>query len=244
MQDTTQQDNWKRLAGEAAARLIEDDMVLGLGSGSTASYVVRTLGLRIQEGLRIVGAVPTSNATEQLARELSIPLTTLDAHPELDLVIDGADEIDPRLCLIKGGGGALLREKIVASAARRFVVVGDVTKQVPLLGTHFPLPIEIVPFALPLVRKRLEALGASVQVRHKEDQVFVTDNGNMILDCSFQGGIREPGELQTQLKRIAGVVETGLFLNMAERAIIGGPEGVKEVMGYGMNGGGFHAAQM
>ncbi len=231
MQETTQQDNWKRLAGEAAARLIEDGMVLGLGSGSTASYVVRYLGLRIQEGLQIVGAVPTSNATEQLARELNIPLTTLDAHPELDLAVDGADEIDPRLCLIKGGGGALLREKIVASAARRFVVVGDVTKQVLLLGAHFPLPVEIVPFALPLVRRRLEALEAIVQLRYKEDQVFVTDNGNMILDCSFPGGIREPEELQTQLKSIAGVVETGLFLNMTERAIIGGPEGVKVVMG-------------
>jgi len=225
MQDTTQQDDWKRLAGEAAARLIEDGMLLGLGSGSTASYVVRALGLRIQEGLRIIGAVPTSNATEQLARELSIPLTTLDVHPELDLAIDGADEIDRRLCLIKGGGGALLR------AARRFVVVGDVTKLVPLLGKHFPLPIEIVPFALPLIRKRLETLEATVQLRHKEEQVFVTDNGNMILDCSFPRGIQEPGELQTQLKRITGVVETGLFLNMAERAIIGGPEGVKEIMG-------------
>src|SRR2546421_465560 len=149
MQDTTQQDNWKRLAGEAAARLIEDGMVLGLGSCSTAS----------------------------------------------------------------------------------FVVVGDVTKQVLLLGAHFPLPVEIVPFALPLVRRRLEALEAIVQLRYKEDQVFVTDNGNMILDCSFPGGIREPEELQTQLKSIAGVVETGLFLNMTERAIIGGPEGVKVVMG-------------
>lgn len=235
MQDTTQQDNWKRLAGEAAARLIEDGMVLGLGSGSTAAYVVRTLGLRIQDGLRIVGAVPTSNATERLARELSIPLTTLDAYPELDLAIDGADEIDRRLCLIKGGGGALLREKIVASAARRFVVVGDVTKQVPLLGAHFPLPVEIVPFALPLVRKRLEALEVIVQLRLKGDQVYLTDNGNMILDCSFPGGIQEPGELQTQLKRIVGVVETGLFLDMAERAIIGGPDGIKEIMNPGMN---------
>ena len=235
MQDTTQQDNWKRLAGEAAARLIEDGMVLGLGSGSTAAYVVRTLGLRIQDGLRIVGAVPTSNATERLARELSIPLTTLDAYPELDLAIDGADEIDRRLCLIKGGGGALLREKIVASAARRFVVVGDVTKQVQLLGAHFPLPVEIVPFALPLVRKRLEALEVIVQLRLKGDQVYLTDNGNMILDCSFPGGIQEPGELQTQLKRIVGVVETGLFLDMAERAIIGGPDGIKEIMNPGMN---------
>ena len=231
MQDKTQQDSWKQLAGEAAARLIEQDMVIGLGSGSTASYVVRYLGLRIQEGLQIVGAVPTSNATEQLARELRIPLTTLDMHPELDLSIDGADEIDHRLCLIKGGGGALLREKIVASAAQRFVVVGDVTKQVPLLGTHFPLPVKAVPFAASPVRKKLEALGAKVQVRQKAGQVFITDNGNMIYDCSFPGGIQQAGELQTQIKKIVGVIETGLFLDMVERALIGGPDGVKELSG-------------
>src|SRR6266480_3356848 len=230
IQENAQQDNSKRLVGEAAAQLVEDGMVLGLGTGSTAAHLLYALAQRIQQGLRIIGGVPTSKATEELARKLGIPLTTLDAHPELDLAIDGADEIDRQLCLIKGGGGALLREKIVASAARRFVVVGDVTKQVLLLGAHFPLPVEIVPFALPLVRRRLEALEAIVQLRYKEDQVFVTDNGNMILDCSFPGGIREPEELQTQLKSIAGVVETGLFLNMTERAIIGGPEGVKEVM--------------
>jgi ribose 5-phosphate isomerase A len=232
MQDKTQQDSWKQLAGEAAARLIEQDMVIGLGTGSTATYLLHALARRIeQEGLRIVGAVPTSLATEQLARELSIPLTTLDMHPELDLAIDGADEIDRRLCLIKGGGGALLREKIVASAAQRFVVVGDVTKQVPLLGTYFPLPVETVPFAVSPVRKRLEALGAIVQLRQRAGQVFITDNGNMIYDCSFPGGIQEAGELQTRLKKIVGVVETGLFLDMVERAIIGGPDGVKELSG-------------
>ncbi|MDQ6645297.1 MAG: ribose 5-phosphate isomerase A [Chloroflexota bacterium] len=230
MQDKTQQDNWKQLAGEAAARLIEQDMVIGLGTGSTATYLLHALARRIeQEGLHIVGAVPTSQVTEQLARELSIPLTTLDIHPELDLAIDGADEIDRRLCLIKGGGGALLREKIVASAAQRFVVVGDVTKQVLLLGTHFPLPIETVPFAVSPVRKRLEALGAIVQLRQKAGQVFITDNGNIIYDCSFPDGIQEAEELQTQIKKIVGVVETGLFLGMVERAIIGGPDGVKEL---------------
>lgn len=230
MQDNIQQDNWKQLAGEAAARLIEQGMVIGLGTGSTAVHLLHALSRRIeQEGLRIVGAVPTSLATEQLARELRIPLTTLDRHPQLDLAIDGADEIDHRLCLIKGAGGALLREKIVASAAQRFVVVGDVTKQVALLGTHFPLPVEVVPFAVSPVRLRLEALGARVQLRQHAGQTFITDNGNMIYDCTFPGGIQGTEELQTRLKKIVGVVETGLFLDMAERALIGGPDGVKNI---------------
>ncbi len=230
MQHDMQQDSWKQLAGEAAARLIEDGMVLGLGTGSTAVYLIRRLALRIQQGLSIRGAVPTSKATEQLANDLGIPLTSLDAHPELDLAIDGADEIDPQLALIKGGGGAPLREKIVASAARRFVVIGDITKQVPRLGSNSPLPIEVVPFAITPVRKRLEALGADVRVRQPANQVFVTDNGNMILDCSFPNGITHPAELQAQIKRIVGVVETGLFFNMVELAIIGGPDGIKTLL--------------
>ncbi|GAC1387765.1 MAG: ribose 5-phosphate isomerase A [Ktedonobacteraceae bacterium] len=230
MQHNMQQDTWKQAASEAAARLIEDDMVLGLGSGSTAVYLIRALALRMQQGLSIKGAVPTSKATEQLATDLGIPLTSLDTHPELDLAIDGADEIDPRLSLIKGGGGALLREKIVASAARRFVVIGDITKQVPRLGSNVPLPVEVVPFAITPVRKRLEALGAQVRVRQSAMQVFVTDNGNMILDCSFPSGIVYPAELQAQIKQIVGVVETGLFFNMVEQAIIGGPDGIKTLL--------------
>jgi len=227
MQDKMQQDSWKQLVGEAAAQLAEDGMVLGLGSGTTATHLLYALAQRIQHGLRIVGGVPTSKATEELAHTLGIPLTTLDAYPELDLAIDGADEIDNQLCLIKGGGGALLREKIVASAARRFVVIGDVTKQVPILGNHFPLPVEIVPFAAAPVRRRLEALGAQVRVRQQGAETFITDNGNMIIDCSFAGGIKDAVEIQKRLKEIVGVVETGLFLHMAERAIIGGPDGLK-----------------
>src|SRR5207249_1948034 len=151
------QETWKHKAGVAAAQLIQDGMVIGIGSGSTAVYLIYALAQRIQqEGLHIIGGVPTSRGTEQLASKLNIPLTTLDDHPELDLAIDGADEIDPQLNLIKGGGGALLREKVVASAARRFIVIGDVTKQVSQLGTHMPLPVEVVPFALPTVRRRLE----------------------------------------------------------------------------------------
>jgi ribose 5-phosphate isomerase A len=226
MEDTTQQDTWKRLVGEASANLIEDGMLLGLGSGTTATQMIYAVGRRIQEGLRITGAVPTSQASEELARKLGIPLTDLDTHPLLDLAIDGADEIDGQLRLIKGGGGALLREKIVASSARRFIVIGDATKQVAQLGRNTPLPVEAVPFAATPVSKRLEALGASVRLRRSGDNVFFTENCNIILDCIFAGGIVDPEDLEAHIRRIVGVVETGLFLNIAERAIIGGPEGV------------------
>ncbi len=227
MQQETQQDTWKRLAGEAAAELIETGMVIGLGTGSTVAYLIQALARRIQHGLQIVGAVPTSHSTEHLARSLGIPLTKLDIHPELDLAIDGADEIDSELHLIKGGGGALLREKIVATVARRFVVIGDITKQVPQLGHHFPLPIEVVPFAATPVSRRLQALGASVQLRQKANQVYITDNSNIILDCFFANGIPDPEDLNARIRAIVGVVETGLFLHMTQQVIIGGPEGVK-----------------
>jgi len=226
MEDNDQQDRWKRLAGEAALSFIEDGMVIGLGSGTTATQMIYALGRRIQEGLRIRGAVATSNASEDLARKLGIPLTDLDTHPMLDLDIDGADEIDQQLRLIKGGGGALLREKIVASAARRFIVIGDVTKRVTLLGQNTPLPVETIPFAATPVIKRLEALGATVQLRRSGDNVFFTENCNIILDCFFANGIADPVELDTSMHHIVGIVETGLFLHMAERAIIGGPEGI------------------
>lgn len=221
-----QQDSWKQLAGETAARLVEDGMVLGIGTGSTAAYLIYALAQRIQAGLHIVGAVPTSEATTELAGNLGIPLSNLDTHPELDLAIDGADEIDDQLRLIKGGGGALLREKIVASAARRFIIIADVTKQVAQLGLKMPLPVEVIPFATTPVRKRLEALGASVRLRQLAGQTFITDNSNVIFDCTFPGGITDPLRLDASIRSIVGVVETGLFLNMTEQAIIGGPAGV------------------
>ncbi len=204
--------------GGAAAKFIEDGMLLGLGTGTTATQLIYALGRRIQEGLRITGAVATSQASEALARKLGIPLTDLDTHPVLDLAIDGADEID---------GQALLREKIVASSARRFIVIGDATKQVTQLGRNTPLPIEAIPFATTPVSKRLEDLGATVRLRRSGDNVFFTENCNIILDCFFAGGIVEPTDLDTRIRSIVGVVETGLFLNMAKQAIIGGPEGVK-----------------
>ena len=226
MEENDQQDRWKRLAGENAVTFIEEGMVIGLGSGTTATQMIYALGRRIQGGLKITGAVATSHASEDLARKLGIPLTDLDTHPLLDLDIDGADEIDQQLRLIKGGGGALLREKIVVSSARRFIVIGDVTKRVALLGQHTPLPVEAVPFAATPVIKHLEALGATVRLRQSGENVFFTENCNIILDCFFANGINDPAELDARIHNIVGVVETGLFLHMAERAIIGGPEGI------------------
>ncbi len=227
MQQASQQDNWKRMAAERAVEQVEQSMVIGIGTGSTAAYMIRALAERLRNGLIIAGAIPTSQASAQLATSLNIPLTNLDTHPEIDLAIDGADEIDPHLFLIKGGGGALLREKIVAAAARRFLVIGDVTKLVERLGTRMPLPIEVIPFAATPVMRRLQSLGAAPTLRARDGQVFVTDNSNVVLDCAFPGGIDDPPALETRIRSIVGVVETGLFLHMTEHAIIGGPNGVQ-----------------
>src|SRR5579885_1065783 len=226
MQHDIQRDTWKQLAGNAAAKLVEDGMVIGLGTGSTVAYLIYALAQHIHDGLRIVGAVPTSQATYELAQNLGIPLTDLNTHPTLDLCIDGADEIDSQLNLIKGGGGALLREKVVASVSRRFVVIADQTKKVPLLGSLSPVPVEVLPLALTPVRQRLESLGATVQIRQMGEQIFVTDNNNNILDCTFPNGITDPATLDAQMHAIIGVLETGLFLQMAHEAIIGGFDGV------------------
>lgn len=226
---TNEIDSYKNTAGRAAAELVEDGMVIGLGTGSTAAFLIQALAQRLHAGLHIVGAVPTSQATARLASSLAIPLVSLENYPLLDLAIDGADEIDPQLNLIKGAGGALLREKIVATAARRFVVISDTSKLVPRLGTHFALPVEVVPFALNLVQRHLEALGAQVQPRIHEQQLFVTDNQNYILDCRFPTGIADPARLQTQLRAIVGVVEHGLFLGIAQQALVAGPDGLKRL---------------
>ncbi len=230
MQQESEQDAWKRMAGEEAVNYIEPGMVIGIGTGSTAAYMVRALAQRMRDGLTITGAVPTSQATSQLAASLDIPLTSLDDHPELDLAIDGADEIDPRLFLIKGGGGALLREKIVATASRRFIVIGDSTKLVSKLGSTAPVPVETIPFGAAAVHRSLEKLGARVQLRQRDGETFLTDNGNMILDCYFANGIDDPTILDLLIRAIVGVVESGLFLRMAERAIIGGANGIQVML--------------
>lgn len=227
MQDTPEQLREKQMAGEEAVKYIENGMVIGIGTGSTAAYMIQALAQRLREGLSIVGAVPTSEATAQLAGRLGIPLTDLDAHPQLDLDIDGADEIDGQLRLIKGAGGALLREKIVAAASRRFIIIADSSKIVRQLGLKFPVPVEIIPFARMPVQLQLQALGAQVRLRQRDGQVFHTDSWNIILDCFFPGGISDPQALHASMKSIVGVVESGLFLNMAELAIIGSAHGVQ-----------------
>lgn len=219
----------KQRVGTAAANLIEPGMVIGLGTGTTAAFLVYALAERLRQGLTIAGAVPTSEGTARLASSLGIPLVSLDSYPVLDLAIDGADEIDPQLNLIKGAGGALLREKIVAAAARRFVVISDSSKLVPSLGTRFALPVEVIPFAMTPVRKHLEALGAAVEPRVYENRLFLTDNQNIILDCRFPGGIANPAKLQAEIRAIVGVIDHGLFLGMARQALVAGPEGLRSL---------------
>ena len=218
---------WKRRAAEAAVDRVEDGMVLGLGTGSTVRYAIERLGRRVAEGWELAG-VPTSRATAELARELQIPLTTLDEHPSLDLTIDGADEVDPRLDLIKGLGGALLREKIVAAASEAFLVVVDEGKAVEGLGGRAPLPVEVLPFGARRTRSRLEALGCEPTLRRAGEAPFRTDNGNYMIHCRFEG-IADPRELAGRLKEIPGVIEHGLFLEMADAVFVGTAAGVKEM---------------
>jgi ribose 5-phosphate isomerase A len=220
----------KEQAAERALDLVADGMVLGLGTGSTARYVVLGLARRVREGLlRGVISVPTSEATAALAREHGLTLAALDHRPTLDLAIDGADEIDPRLNLIKGLGGALLREKVVESAAQRFVVVADSRKLVRRLGEQSPVPVEVIPFALVPVERRLAGLGTTPVLRRTADHVpFQTDQGNYILDCRC-GPIDDPAALGAAIRSIPGVVEHGLFLSMATAAFVAAPEGVRVI---------------
>ncbi len=223
-------DDYKRLAAEQALEFVEDGMKLGLGTGSTAAMFVELLGAKVKAGLKVV-CVPTSEATRAQAETLGIRLSTLDETPYLDMTIDGADEMDETLRLIKGGGGALLREKIVAAASGRLVIIADHSKMVETLGA-FPLPIEVVPFGLTATRNLVESLAADagcvgkIKLRTKADgSPFVTDNGNYILDCAF-GEIADPETLDDALKLVPGVVENGLFIGLADMGVIAGPEGV------------------
>jgi ribose 5-phosphate isomerase A len=217
----------KEAAGRAAAKLVRDGDVVGLGTGSTAYFAVVTLGERVKSGLKIIG-IPTSVQTADLARQLGIPLTTLDEHPEIDITIDGADEVDPKLNLIKGGGGALLREKVVASASKKMIVVADSAKIVPVLG-KFPLPVEVISFARTVVEHKIVSLGALPRLRTKPDgSPYLTDNGNQILDCSF-GKIADPPALALALSNIPGIVEHGLFIGLAKLALVGRGDRVEEM---------------
>jgi ribose 5-phosphate isomerase A len=229
----TSLDDLKRAAAEQAVAWVQPGMRIGLGTGTTASHFIELLGERVRDGL-VVTAVPTSESTRVHAAKVAIPLSTLDDTPELDLTVDGADEIGPDLTLIKGGGGALLWEKIVAAASARMIVIADDTKWVPVLG-HFPLPIDVVPFGLAATRRAVEAAAAAcgcpgpvVQRRTAEGHPFVTDSGHHLLDASLDR-IPDPEALAARLAEIPGVAEHGLFIGLATAAILAGPEGVRVV---------------
>jgi ribose 5-phosphate isomerase A len=220
----TPQDAAKKAAAEAACKHVRDGTVVGLGTGSTADFAVRHLGERVKEGLRIQG-VPTSIKTEKLAREVGIPLVDLNEVEAIDVTIDGADEVDPKLDLIKGLGGALLREKVVASLSAREIIVVDPSKVVPKLGTKSPLPVEVLPFGWAVVERRLRKEGYHPTLRQREGKPVVTDNGNLVLDVRFADGIADARALEKDLNNVPGVVENGLFLGMTWRVVVGDPTG-------------------
>ncbi len=220
----------KREAAEAAVELVRPGMVVGLGHGSTARYALLKIAQLWHAGkLPDIKAIPCSRAVEQEARALGLPLATLEEFPVVDLTIDGADEIDPKLNVIKGGGGALLREKIVAQATRREVIVADWTKLSPALGTRSPVPVEVLPFGWKSQTNFLEGLGAKVVLRTEaKGTPYITDQGNYILDCWF-GPIPDPWALARKLEARAGIIEHGLFLGLVHEAFVAGPEGLRHL---------------
>jgi len=214
----------KRSAAVAAANLVEDGMRVGLGTGSTVRFALERLAERIaSENLKLEG-VPTSRATEDIARELGIPLIDLQEVEGLDLAIDGADEVDPHKVLIKGGGGALVREKIVAAAARELLVVVDEAKLVSRIGAAFPLPVEVLVFGWRQTMRSVAAHGCEPVLRKKDEQPVLSDNGNYILDCKFEG-IEDPAWLHDAINAIPGVVDNGLFVGLAGRIFVGNADG-------------------
>jgi ribose 5-phosphate isomerase A len=222
------QDTEKAAAARKSIEYVKDGMVVGLGSGSTATFAIKFLGEQVRDGLKIRG-IPTSRASEQLARSLNIPLTTFDEVGYTDVTIDGADEVAPGLALIKGGGGALLHEKIVAAASRKLVIVADQHKIVKLLG-KFPLPVEVIPFAAAPIKKQLEAIGANPVLRNalQGGGPYITDEGNYIFDCHYEE-IKDPAAVALAIKMMTGVVEHGLFLGLASVAIVAGPDGAQVI---------------
>lgn len=214
----------KRLAAQEAVKLVGDHRIVGLGSGSTAAYAVRELGKAVKNGLKIQ-AVPTSEETKKLAESLDIPLIDINSVDSIDVTVDGADEFDSDLVLIKGGGGALLREKIVASMTREEIIIADSTKKVEILG-KFKLPVEVIPFASSYVLRQIEIVGGLGKIRASGNRPFVTDEGNFIIDANF-GEITNPVRLSNKLNEIEGIVAHGLFINLASKIIMGTENGIE-----------------
>jgi len=220
-------DQAKEAAARSSLQFVKEGQVVGLGTGSTAKYFVQFLGEKVKQGLH-VRAIASSVRSQEQAIGLGIPITNFDECQQIDVTVDGADEVDPQLRLIKGGGGALLREKIVASATKQFVIIVDASKRVPVLG-KFPLPVEVIKFSQALIAKKIAALGARVELRHSPDgQPYLTDENNYILDCHF-GQIPDPETLARQLSDMPGVVEHGLFIGMASLVLVAGENGVVEM---------------
>ena len=220
----------KAQAAQAALQAVSSGMRIGIGTGTTVRHFVDQLGARLAEGsLRDVAGVPTSVATANQCQELKIPLTTLSEAPVLDLAVDGTDEVTPELDLIKGLGGALLREKMVASSARRFVVIADDRKRVSRLGTKAPLPVEVVPFEWQSHLPFLRELGANPRLRMLGEEALITDNGNYILDCDFAEGIDDPRTLDHRLLHRPGIVEHGLFLGLCRSCAIATSAGIEMI---------------
>ncbi len=215
----------KQVAGERAIEYVKDGMVVGLGTGSKTYFAIKRLGMLVNEGLDIIG-IPTSVQSEKIARESGIKLSSLEEHPEIDVTIDGADEVDPQMNLIKGMGGALLREKIVAFASKMEVIVVDPSKMVDVLGTKSPLPVEVSKFGWKNSLEKLKKLGCGAKLRMKDEAIYTTDNNNYIIDCSFER-IDDPESLESQINNIPGVMENGLFLGIADIVIMGTEDGGK-----------------
>lgn len=220
-------DDLKLQAAVAALEAVEDGMIVGLGSGSTASLFIQQLAGRVQAGLRVQG-IPTSEASEKLAVDGGIPLTTFREHPRIDVTVDGADEVSEKLDLTKGLGGALVREKIVAHASRRMIVVVDESKLVDRLGRKTPIPVEVIPLAADLVEAELRRLGGEVVRREKDGKILISDNGNIVLDWR-RDPIEEPSRLEKELKAITGVVDSGIFAGVASMVIAATASGIKKI---------------
>jgi ribose 5-phosphate isomerase A len=214
----------KRMASEKAVEYVEDGMVIGLGTGSTVQYAIRKIGELVKDGLKVTG-IPTSLRAKKLAIECGIPIGSLEDYPEIDLTIDGADEVDSNLNLIKGGGGALTREKIVAFHSKKEIIVVDESKIVKGLGADTPLPVEVTKFGWSATKKTLEDMGCTAELRTIVGDVYITDNQNYILDCDF-GRIDEPDILEQEINDIPGVVENGLFIGLADEVIVGSKQGI------------------
>jgi ribose 5-phosphate isomerase A len=220
-------DELKRQSAIAALDAVKDDMIVGLGTGSTASHFIRELGVRVQQGLRVQG-IPTSEASRKLAVEVGVPLTTLSDHPVIDVTVDGADEVSDSLDLIKGLGGALVREKVVAHASKVVIIVVDESKLTGRLGRNAPVPIEVIPFAVDVVRRQLALWGGEPRIREKEGRAFISDNGNLILDW-WHGLIDQPWALEKQIKGVTGVVDSGIFANVASSVIAATSSGIRKL---------------